>query len=308
MRFNKLDLNLLVALDALLNEQNVSRAAELVHVSQSTMSHTLARLREHFNDELLMQVGRGMELTPRGELLRDPIRDILVRIASTVDSQPRFDPTIEEREFVLHLSDYSMEVLLPHVFALCAQRGSRVRFRLLPQAGNPARLLERGEVDMLIIPQPFCSAEHPLQALFVESLVALMWSQSRLAKATLTLEEYKSARHVVMHPIGTDRPAYDGWLMEQLQIARDVGVATYCFTPIPEMLVGTEMLATVHARLARRATRHLPLQIAPLPFEMPTLSQAMQWHKHRSRDPALTWLRELIAEASQRVDEPAAPA
>lgn len=97
MRFKNLDLNLLVALDLLLKERNISRAAEKLHITQSAMSNALARLRDYFGDELLVQVGRRMELTPRAELLREPVRDILVRIESSVTATPRFDPAESDR-------------------------------------------------------------------------------------------------------------------------------------------------------------------------------------------------------------------
>ncbi|MEC4511813.1 LysR family transcriptional regulator, partial [Klebsiella pneumoniae] len=114
MRFNKLDLNLLVALDALLSEQNISRAAEKIHLSQSATSNALARLREYFDDELLVQVGRKMEPTPRAEALKDAVRDILVRVDATVAAQPEFGPAQANRLFRLFVSDYTMTTLIPH--------------------------------------------------------------------------------------------------------------------------------------------------------------------------------------------------
>ena len=103
MRFNKLDLNLLVALDALLTEQSISRAAEKIHLSQSAMSNALARLREYFDDELLIQVGRRMEPTPRAEVLRDAVNDVLRRIEGSIAAQPAFVAAESTREFVVKL-------------------------------------------------------------------------------------------------------------------------------------------------------------------------------------------------------------
>ena len=151
MRFKKLDLNLLVALDALLTEKNVTRAGERVFLSQSTMSNALSRLRQYFDDELLVQVGGRMELTPRAELLHEAVRDVLVRIDTTVAAQPAFDPMASDREFTLFVSDYSMEVLVPGMLALAHQRGSQVRFSFKPQVSQPYRHLERGEADLLIM-------------------------------------------------------------------------------------------------------------------------------------------------------------
>ena len=92
MRYKNLDLNLLVALDLLMAERNVSRAAEKMHISQSAMSNALSRLRDYFGDDLLVQSGRKMELTPRAEVLRVPVRDILVRVDASIATAPEFDP------------------------------------------------------------------------------------------------------------------------------------------------------------------------------------------------------------------------
>lgn len=303
MRFKKLDLNLLVALDALLTEQNISRAAEKIHLSQSTLSHQLARLREHFNDELLVQVGRKMELTPLAERLHDPLRDVLVRISSTIDIEPDFDPTRSDREFVLHVSDYSMQVLLPHAFALAEAQRSKIRFKLLPQGGpEAARELERGSVDILVTPEGYCSPQHPSEPLFQEEFVGLVWSASRLAGSELSMERYLAARHVVMEPVGSKRPAYEGWIMQRYGLSRDIAVSAYSYTTLPYMLVGTEMVVTVHSRVAQQLARVLPLTILPLPLEIPPLVQTMQWHKHRTHDPALTWVRNLLKDAAAKID------
>lgn len=303
MRFNRLDLNLLVALDALLSEQNISRAAEKVHLSQSTMSHALARLREHFNDELLVQVGRRMELTPRAESLRDPIRDVLVRISTTIDTAPEFDPSKSDREFVLLVSDYSMAMLFPHVFALADEQRSRVRVKLLPQTGDSFRALERGELDLLVIPEPFCAIEHPHEVLFEEDYTVVMWKKSSLAQSEMTIDRYVQARHVVMEPPGSAQPAYENWLVQRYGISRQVQVTSYSFATIPAMLVGTQMIATIQARLARQIAQLYPLKCVPLPVELPRLVQTMQWHKHRSQDPGLAWLRSLLKQAVLRMDE-----
>lgn len=120
MRFNRLDLNLLVALDALLTERSITRAAERVHLSQSAMGNALGRLREHLGDELLVQVGRQMELTPRAEVLQEAVRDVLVRIDTSIAAQPEFNCSRSDREFKLFISDYSMDMLMPHALALAA--------------------------------------------------------------------------------------------------------------------------------------------------------------------------------------------
>src|SRR5271170_7047548 len=115
MRYHKLDLNLLTALKALLAEKNVTRAGEVVHVTQSAMSGILSRLREYFGDPLIVQVGRKMELTPLAESLVDPINDVLLRIDATIATRPEFNPLTTNRRFSVVASDYSINVLLLEV-------------------------------------------------------------------------------------------------------------------------------------------------------------------------------------------------
>lgn len=309
MRFKKLDLNLLVALDALLTEKNVTRAGERVFLSQSTMSNALSRLRQYFDDDLLVQVGGRMELTPRAELLHEAVRDVLVRIDTTVAARPAFDPTESEREFTLFVSDYSMEVLIPGMLALAHQRGSRVRFNFKPQVGLPHRSLERGEADLLIIPANFCSPDHPLDLLFEDRFVCAVWKDSPLAQGTLTMERYLQARHVAMVPAYGGLPVFDTWLANEHGLTREIGLTTFSFSAMLHVVVGTDLVATSHARLAHLLKGMLPIELRPVPMSMKMLQQSMQWHKYRTRDPGLIWLRDLLKEAAAKMDGiPTSPA
>lgn len=302
MRFNKLDLNLLVALDVMLVERSISRAAERMHMSQSAMSNALARLREYFDDELLVQVGRRMELTPRAEALREAVRDVLVRVDTTIATPPAFDATKAEREFNLLVSDYTLQVFMPHVLALAQQQSARgVRFHLRPQVDQPQRMLERGEADLLVIPESYGVPEHPIEVVFEEEFCCLVWSGSRWAGKALSFEDYADAGHVVMQTSG-GHPALEGWFMQRYGLSRRIEVTTFSFTSLPHLLVGTDRIATVHARVARQAQQSMPLQRLNLPVPMPTMKQAIQWHKYRTRDPGMVWLRELLHEAARVMD------
>lgn len=301
MRFKKLDLNLLVALDALLTEKNVTRAGERVFLSQSTMSNALSRLRHYFDDELLVSVGGRMELTPRAELLHDAVRDVLVRIDTTIAAKPAFDPTQSDREFTLFVSDYSMEVLIPGMLALSSQQNSRVRFNLKPQVSQPHRHLERGEADLLIIPQRFCSADHPVELLFDDHFVCVLWKDSPLAQGELTHERYFSARHITMRPPDGSMPVFDTWLAADQGLKRDVGLTTYSFSAIPHLVVGTDLIGTIHARLTQHVQPGLPVAIRPVPVKTQALNQTMQWHKYLTRDPGIIWLRGLLKQAAMNL-------
>ena len=182
MRFNKLDLNLLVALDHLLNLRSVSGAAARMNMTQSAMSNALLRLREYFGDDLLVKIGRRMELTPRGEALKDAVRDVLVRVEWTIATTADFDPARSDRQFNVLVSDYTLATLVPKVLALCRMAGSTVRFNFLHQVDGPEQLLERGDVDLLIIPKEFCSRQHPFEIILEEEFCAIVWSRGKARK------------------------------------------------------------------------------------------------------------------------------
>lgn len=303
VRFNKLDLNLLVALDVLLKERSVTRTAEALNMSASAVSNALSRLRDYFEDELLVQIGRKMELTPRAEGLQEAVRDVLLRIDSSIAAPPAFDPQTSDRAFRIFASDYTQLVLGPALMTLAARQKATVRFEFAPQVSHPYRYLERGEADMLIIPTGFLSPDHPSDVLYREHFVCMVWRDGALAGGLLDFDRYVAAEHVVMQPAGGRADAFEGWFLKRYGVTRRVAVLTYSFITLPALLVGTDRVATVHERVARQMVRLWPLEIQPTPMAIDPMEQAMQWHKFRTNDPGLAWLRGLAADAAKRMDE-----
>ncbi len=304
MRFNKLDLNLLVALDALLTEASISRAALRQHMSQSAMSGALARLRDYFDDPLLVQVGRRMELTPRAQVLRDAVHDVLARVDTTIAAQPEFTPSTSDREFRILASDYTLATLAPHLLALAHTQSRSLRFRWLPQAEEPQRVLERGDADMVVLPRDYCSPDHPVEALWQEDFCCVVWNGSAHARRPLTFERYAEAGHVVMQPPESS-PSFESWFLQRFGVSRRIEVTTYGFATVPALVVATERIATVHGRLARLAQRTLPVTLLAPPMAMPMMEQSLHWHKYRTQDPGLVWLRRMMHGAVERMDEAA---
>lgn len=301
MRFKRLDLNLLVALDHLLELQSVSAAAEKMHMSQSAMSNALTRLRTYLDDPLLVQMGRRMVLTPRAESMRDSIRDILVRVEATIDINPVFNPHETDRVFSILLSDYTMQVLMPHVLAWMHEIGAKVQFNLIPQSEEPYRMVERGKADLLVAPRLFNSPDHPSEALFSDRYVCLAWANGRFAQGPLTVDRFKEAGHVVAVP-PQNAQSVETVKLAQLGIKRREEVTSFAFSSLPALVVGTDRIATVHERIARRAMKTLPLVRHDLPFDFAPLSQDMQWHEYRSHDPGILWLRDAFRQGVSRME------
>jgi len=302
MRFNRLDLNLLVALDALLTDRSITKAAERLNLSPSATSNALARLREYFDDELLVQVGRRMEPTSRAQGLQEAVRDVLLRVESTIAIQPQFDPAESDRVFRIFVSDYTQMVFVPHVLALASEERCTARFEFLPQVSNPQSSLERGEADLLIIPRGFLSPDHPHETLYTEDFVCVVWRDGTLARGELTFERYLAAAHVLMQPTGNFGDSFETWFVKRYGVTRRVAVTSYGFSALPAMVVGTDLIATVHTRLARVLQPAWPIELRTPPLPITAMEQGLQWHKYRAQDPGLVWLRGLLKRAVTRMD------
>ncbi|WP_027524785.1 LysR family transcriptional regulator [Bradyrhizobium sp. Ec3.3] len=294
MRFNnRLDLNLLVALDHLLHLRNVSAAAARMNMTQSAMSSALQRLRDYFEDELLAKAGRNMELTPRAESLKVSVRDLLVRIEGTVAASSQFDPSRSERCFTIVACEYALATIAPALLRHCERIAPDVKFNLVSQLAAPERLLEQGTADLLIIPKEFCWNRYPSEVILYDDYCAVAWSRGHYASRKLSRKEFSRAPHVVMRA-AEDRQSPETHLMTQRVLERRIDVTTDSFSALPGLVAGTNRIATTHRRLAKEAIGRLPIKIVELPFKLPPMQLSVQWHKYRSNDTALIWLLEMI--------------
>lgn len=303
MRFYGLDLNLLVVLDALLAEQNITRAGERLHLSQPATSAALARLRDYFKDDLLVQVGRKMVRTPVGESLTQPVRSLLIQMRSTLENNSEFKPIESSRKFVLMVSDYVGTVLMPQVSKHLNERAPMASLELIPPHDNPREAIDRGQIDLLILPESQLADDHPSEVLFEDEFVCVACQHNPLVGEKLSFEEYKHMGHVLVR-WGMQRiPSIDEWFLNRFGFERRIEVSTNTFSGVAPFLIDTQRVATMHRRLAERTAHYLPLKIVPLPWEAPTLTMAMQWNKYQQRDLGLIWLRSLLIESAQALDK-----
>lgn len=302
MHLRGLDLNLLVALDVLLKVKNVTRASERLHLSQSGMSTALGRLRDYFDDQLLVPIGRKMILTPLAESLAVPVSDILIQVQGVIDLTPTFNPAESERCITIMCSDYIASTFLPKLSQRLRTEAPKISIDLIAQEALLDGPLTRGEVDFLVFPEQFASADHPYEKLFSEHHVCIAWDQNNAIGNALTFEDYMAATHVVAR-FGENRTAtIDSWVADSFDQKRVVDVSVMNFLAIPYHVVGTDRLATVHARLAEIYAKTLPIRILELPFEVPPISVALQWHKYNDGNPTITWLRSLMVEIGREFD------
>lgn len=293
MHFQRLDLNLLVALDALIEERSVSMAARRLFLSQPALSGALNRLRDYFGDDLLVPSGRQMILTAKAEELRQPVREALMLIRTKITTPVGFDPATAERQFSIIASDYAFNVLLADVFQTAATIAPGLSFDLIPTDRSAPERIERGESDLFLTISPHMIEGHPRRSLWEDAHAVICWSGGRHHES-LGVEGFLNAGHAVAY-FGAERlPAFTETHFAQLGINRKIDMRLPNFSSLPQAVVGTDRLATMYRRHAEFFARFLPLTIHEPPLPLPTIAEEVQWHSVRGKDEGLQWLIGLI--------------
>ncbi|GJE59987.1 LysR family transcriptional regulator [Methylobacterium trifolii] len=300
MKLRSVDLNLLVALDALLHELHVTRAAARIGLSQPAMSNALGRLRTIFRDELLVRTAAGMQATPRALELIEPTRQILRRIERVFDSDSAFDPAVAARTFNIRLSDLLGVLLLPSLVASVAVPGSAVGISVvhLSPVGT-VEALEKDEIDLAVSTALVHSTSIKSEVLLHDRMVCLMRASHPAAAGTLDLDAFLSARHLKVSMSSTDLRFVDDVLVGR-GLARDVALNVPHWLVVPDVLERTDLLTVMPRRLASVLARE-SLAIRDLPFASDAFTWSMYWHRRHEGNSAIAWLRSRIADVARSV-------
>jgi DNA-binding transcriptional LysR family regulator len=289
------DLNLLVALDALLAERNVTRAAARLRLSQSAMSATLGRLRTLFGDPLLLRTAGGMLPTSKGQELVAPVRQVLAEIGRIVQRPERFDPAAADRTFTIAASDYVEYAILPRLVDFLEARAPRARLAVRPMDfGSVGRQLEGGDVDLGILGAVFAPPTLRSRPLFVERFVCIVRKGHPHVGERITLDDYCALDHVLVSPSGGAFTAPADDALAALGRTRHVRLSVPHFLLVPEILTRSDMIGVLPERLARGYGERF--RVFDLPFELAPFSVVAVWHERTHRDPALAWLRQSVAD------------
>ena len=272
------DLNLLLALDALLQERSVTRAGARLSLSQSSMSGALARLRLLFDDDLLLREGRSMRLTPRAETLREPTRQIIAQIEAMVTSRTSFDPRQHSRSFVVLATDYAALVLMREVMRILAVEAPGVRLRLeSPGLLDHSALLRAGEIDLAIIPAGATAHTGlPWVPVLHDRFVAAVWRENVGVTDPLTMERFRTLPYL-SYRVGQQVTVVDR-VMEQIGQPRQPDAVVESFVLGALLLRGTRQVTFLQERLARELESAAELRLLQPPFEIPPLVETMSWH------------------------------
>lgn len=296
--FSGMDLNLLVALDALLAERSVTRAGQRVGLTQSAMSRALARLRDSLDDALLVRAGRDLVLTPRASALQQPLREALRQLETAVRPAPAFDPATAKRTFHISTADYGMAVAIPPLLARLQHCAPGIDLVVHPQHETFDAALAAGTFDVVMVPKRASSPGIVWTPLFSEHFSCVVREGHLVIGKKLTLKALCAVPHVFVSPGGGAHGVVDEALAKR-GLQRRIALRVPSFLIAPLVVAQSDAIAMLPTRLAQQLARHLPIRVLPAPLSLPGFTVALGWHERMRDDPAHTWLRRLIVEIAR---------
>jgi len=308
-----LDLNLVLALHALLVERHVTRAAKRLGLTQSATSHALARLRTKLRDPLLVRAGKRMVVSPRAEAMLGPLERALADIAHIVASPAPFDPASARMRFTIGANDFIELVLLPKLLARIWSEAPGIDVRIIREPRPWGESLSEGQADLVMgLPQhdipdfdiPAIGTATPSgilkKRLFRERFVCVMRKGHPCARRRLDLDTFVSLPHALVSPRGQAGAVVD-IALARLGKRRRVAIELPHFLTAPHIVQQTDTVLTLAERVARTFAPSLDLVLVKPPLELPSFSISMLWHERRRADPAHTWLRTRISELAKEI-------
>ncbi len=295
-RLRSIDVNLLVALDALLDERSVTRAADRMGVSQSAMSRTLARLRELLGDPLLVRTAHEMESTPVAEDLREPLREALAQLDALVIEREAFDPATSARSFRLEITDHAAAAVLPRLMPRLRADAPEVDIDVAPPEGKAELRLTERRTELFIggmvrdVPGLF------RQALFEEEMVCVVRHDHPDRERLHEVERYAALDHVLVSPRGSSRDGMVDRVLATLGLHRRIVLRVPTFLVAPVVVAQTDLVATVPRRVATALAHGGTLALVPPPLTLATFTVHQVWHERLHHDPGHRWLRQTVAE------------
>lgn len=296
----RIDLNLLVALDVLLEERNVSRAAERLALTQPTVSGMLRRLRALLGDELLVRTQRGMLPTARAESLIEPLKRLLAD-AEAVVAPPRFDPATTDRQFTISTTDYMQYALVIPLIAQMRRVAPHARIAARPlESAELSRRLASGQIDLAITAPAWAPAGLRSRTLYKEKYVCVMGRHHPLAREKLTERAFTQAEHVVFSPLQGGFTGDADAALARRGLSRSVRVSLSNYLLALTLVKATDLIALVPSRMLQQPDNDL--LVAEPPVSGPEFNVMAVWHPRSHADLGHKWLRQLLADVARQSD------
>jgi DNA-binding transcriptional LysR family regulator len=295
-----LDLNLLVALDALLEEGSVGGAAARLHLSAPAMSRTLGRIRTVTGDRILVRTGHTMTPTPFALGVRERVHALVVEAQTVLAPERELDLATLDRTFTVQAHDAVTTAIGPPLLGIVRARAPRVALRLLPEQAVDTLELKHGHLDLEIGSATHGLPEIRTQTLLEDRLVVAMRAGHGLAERTLTARQFAAADHVIVSRRGRLTDPVDDQL-DAHGLRRRVLATAPTSTAALHFAAASDLLVVVSERLCRQTVEALGLRTVPVPLDLPPVPLVVAWHERYEHDRAHAWLRSIVAEAVERV-------
>lgn len=299
MNLAKYDLNLLVTLQALLEERNVTRAARRLGLSQPAVSSALSRLREMFGDPLLVRVGRRLEPTSLGSELVEPVSRAIRELEGVLSTRDGFDPAAEQRTFRIVARDYAVFLLLQPLVERLEETAPGITACFSHFDCHSLELLAQDQVDLVVMPSEYermmmpgrLQSAFPSEPLYSDRWVCAVWSGHPSVGCSITVDEYLALPHLIFVP-GPGHRIQPRVGVSPVDQQRRPRATAESFVLMPLMLPGTELICLVPEKVGSKLCRNGDIRLLDPPHELKPVEQSMFWNPRRSRDPALCWFRE----------------
>jgi len=300
------DLNLLVALDALLEENSVAGAADRLHLSPPAMSRTLARIRKATGDDILVRTGRTMTPTPRALELRGEARELVMRARAALTPRTTLDLEHLDRSFTLRCHDALVTAVAPPLISTVAQAAPRVAIRFLAEPSADVADLTRGQTDLEVGAAAPDRPEIATRTIGTDRMVAVMRADHPLATGELTPRRFAQAQHVTVSRRGRLSGPIDDALAE-LGLQRHVSASLPTASAALDLAARTQAVAVVAEHVCQPLWTTLGLHARPLPFDVPDVPMIVAWHHRYDTDPAHAWLRTQLIHTLRALIDPSDP-
>jgi len=297
MNLRQFDLNLLVALDVLLTERNVTRAGERLFLSQPAMSGILARLRHSFHDELLVRVGRNLELTALAVDLAGPVHACVQQIEDLLNLRRLFAPETEPWSFRIAASDYVVFLLLGPLLKTLTEIAPNILVRFLALEPTVGDRLAAGELDFAVLPTEV-EPDLPSVPLFEDSWICAVWQGHPHSKARFTLEEFLALPHLSFRFAGPDHGSVAENYLVEMGCERRIVASTESFATAPFLLRETPLVTLIPRRLGERLRLAADIRLIEMPFEVPPLREKLIWSPRYTASAAHIWLRTQLSQVA----------
>ncbi|WP_217473630.1 LysR family transcriptional regulator [Stutzerimonas stutzeri] len=297
MNLNKVDLNLFIVFDAIYTEANLTRAGQIVGITQPAVSNALARLRETFNDPLFVRTAQGMVPTPMAQNIIGPVRNALQLLRVSVQESRTFNPLQANKTFRISMTDLTEAVVLPPLFQRLRRLAPNVKIEsMLAKRRETTKELAAGRLDFAMDAPLNTDPQVRHVKLLEDRYVCAMRRGHPLAKDKLSVDEYLSLSHIHISSRRSGLGMVDLALGKMGQ-QRKIALRSQHYMMATQVIQQTDMAVTVPERFARRHDLH---QI-PLPVDIPPLETHIYWHESTDQDPANRWMREQMIEIAQQV-------